>query len=102
MLRGVERAMAARKARDPARFFDVRFADLVRDPAGVVGDLVRHFDLRRAADHDAKVAAYLATERSDGRGRHHYDGRMYGLDPDRIRDRYGAYTTAFLRPEKAA
>jgi hypothetical protein len=102
MLRGVERAMAARAARDPERFFDVRFPDLVRDPAGVVGELARHFDLRRAPDHDAKVAAYLATERPDGRGRHHYDGRMYGLDPDRIRERYGPYTSAFLRPEKAA
>jgi len=102
LLSGVERAMAARVGRDPRRFFDVRFPDLVRDPAAVVRELARWFDLPLAADHPAKVAAYLATERTDGRGRHTYDGSMYGLDPDRIRERYGAYASAFLPPGKAA
>jgi hypothetical protein len=102
LLGGIGRAMAARASHDPRRFFDVRFPDLVRDPAAVVDEILRWFDLPRAEGHDAAVARYLGTKRSDERGRHHYDGRLFGLDADRIRARFADYVSAFLSPDQAA
>ncbi|MEQ1507298.1 MAG: sulfotransferase [Myxococcota bacterium] len=95
MLVGIERAMAARAHLDPARFFDVRFEDLVADPAAVVRNLTAKFDLPTGPDADAKVAAYLSRKRTDERGQHKYDGQLYGLDRAEVHARYGAYIDRF-------
>lgn len=95
LLVGIERALETRTRRDPARFFDVRFDDLVADPAHVVERLSAHFGLDLGTDHRAQVQAYLARKRTDDRGQHHYDGRLYGLDRDRVHERYAAYVRAF-------
>jgi hypothetical protein len=92
---GVERAMAARERHDPARFFDVRFEDLVADPAGLTRRLSEHFDLPVAADHDAQVAAYLANNRPDHRGQHKYDPKLFGLDRGLVLERYAPYIERF-------
>ncbi|MEZ4239528.1 MAG: sulfotransferase [Myxococcota bacterium] len=92
---GVERAMAARERHDPKRFFDVRFEDLVADPAGVVRRLSEHFDLPVAPDHDAQVAAYLSNKRADERGQHKYDPKLFGLDRGLILERYAPYIERF-------
>src|SRR5690606_21146255 len=39
-LQGAERAMAARARANPAQFFDVKFSELVRDPAGMACDIL--------------------------------------------------------------
>lgn len=95
LLVGIERAIAARSRHDPARFFDVRFEDLVADPAGVLERASRWFNLDLPPDHRGAVAEYLSHKRSDDRGRHRYDASLYGLDPDRLRERYAGYIRHF-------
>lgn len=88
---GIERALEVRTRRDPSRFFDVKFEDVVADPAGVVRRLSAHFDLPVQPDHDARVAAYLSKKRGDERGQHKYDGRLYGLDRATVHREYRHY-----------
>ncbi len=95
LLVGIERAMAAREVHDPRRFFDVRFEDLVADPAGVLERASTWFGLDLPPDHRGAVTRYLSHKRSDDRGRHRYDGALYGLDPDRLRERYANYIRHF-------
>ncbi len=95
LLDGVDRAMAARRHRDPSRFYDVRFHELVADPAAVVRKIADHFDLDLAPDHDEAVAAYLAKDREDARGKHKYDPSDYGLSRDQVYGRYAHYIDRF-------
>jgi hypothetical protein len=92
---GVERAMDARTRHDSSRFFDVRFEDLVADPAGVVRNLSHHFDLPLAPDSAAQIQEYLGRKRADDRGQHKYDGRLYGLDRASVHQQYADYIRAF-------
>ncbi|MCB9689368.1 MAG: sulfotransferase [Alphaproteobacteria bacterium] len=92
---GVQRAMAARERHDPRRFYDVRFEELVADPAGVLEKASAWFDLELPPDHRQQVTAYLGQKRSDERGRHRYSADDYGLDPDRVRELYGDYIRQF-------
>jgi Sulfotransferase family len=90
---GIDRALDVRQRRDPARFFDVRFEELVRDPADVVRRMSQHFELPLEPDHDAKVAAYLERKRPDERGMHRYDASLYGLDRSAVHRDYERYIT---------
>jgi hypothetical protein len=91
LLVGIERALEVRTRRDPARFFDVKFEDLVADPAGTIRRMSAHFDLPVEPDHDQQVASYLGKKRQDERGQHKYDGRLYGLDRKRVHEKYRNY-----------
>lgn len=91
---GIDRALDVRARRDPARFFDVRFEDLVRDPAGVTRQLSDHFGLELESDHEQKVADYLQRKRPDERGAHRYDARHYGLDRQDVHRDYARYIDA--------
>jgi hypothetical protein len=95
LLVGIERAMEARTRRDPARFFDVRFEELVADPAAVVRNLHQHFDMPLPPDHAERVSGYLAKKRADERGSHKYDARLYGLDRGLVYEQYGEYIRTF-------
>lgn len=95
MLVGIERAMEARTRHDPARFFDVRFEDLVANPGDVVARLSSHFDLPLAPDFQEQVTSYLGRKRADERGSHKYDGSLYGLDRDAIHRQYADYIRTF-------
>lgn len=95
MLIGVNRAMDARTRHDKARFFDVRFEELVADPGDVVRRMSAHFDLPLAPDFQQQVASYLGRKRADERGQHKYDGRLYGLDRGLVHEQYADYIRTF-------
>lgn len=95
LLVGIERAMEARTRLDPARFYDVRFEELVADPAKVVRDMSSHFSLPLGPDHAERVTAYLSKKRADERGQHRYDGRAYELDKEALRKKYAHYIETF-------
>jgi hypothetical protein len=97
-LRGTERAMATRRHADPARFFDVQFHDLLRDPKRVVQELSEHFQLHNPPDYDARLDAYLSERRGDERGKHVYSAERYGIDPAEVHRRYAPYLEAFQIP----
>lgn len=97
---GVSRAMAVRDRVGDARFLDVAFEDTVSDPKGVLRRICAHFDLPYDSDAlpggmDAAVDGWLASDRSDKRGKHQYDAARYGLDATAVRTLFADYIARF-------
>jgi len=92
---GIQRAMAARAAADPKRFFDVNFHNLVNDQAGTVRAICEYFELPHGEHMDTAVAGWLANRRADHRGAHKYSAARYGIDTARVHDLYRDYIDQF-------
>ncbi len=88
---GMRRMLAARERVDPSRFFDVRYADLVRDPGATVGEIYRHFGMPRAAEMGEAMERWLAEHRQHRHGKHVYRLSDYGLDEEYVRERFAFY-----------
>ena len=96
---GVERAMAARERLGEHRFYDASFEAVCEDPAQVVRDIRKHFDLPHVAGADEAMHTYLtAGHRSDAKGKHRYSAERYGLDADAVRERFSRYIDRFDIP----
>jgi hypothetical protein len=93
-----QRALRARDAGvAPAeRFYDVRYADLMRDPIGTVRGIYEHFELPFRPGLEDVLRRYLAEHRKDKHGRHEYTLAEFGLDAEHERQRYRAYRERFL------
>ena len=94
---GLHRALRVRdEGVVPAeRFFDVRYADLVRDPLGTVRRIYRHFDLVLTPAAEERMRRFLAQHPKDKHGRHSYTLAEFGLDPDEESARYRSYCERF-------
>ena len=95
-LMGVERAMAVRDGLGEANFYDVDFKRLCEEPHSVVSGITEHFGLSPISD--GAINEYLATKRNDARGQHQYTAERYGLNSDRIHERYRSYIERFNIP----
>ncbi len=99
---GIERAMVSRASHDEARFYDMDFKRLVRDPAAAVRDICTHFGLSYGEGMDDAISGWLANKRADQRGAHKYDADLYGLVRPEILDRYSDYIEEFEVSVRAA
>lgn len=97
LMTGVERALEVRKTADEKQFFDVSFNDLQDDPIKVINNITQHFKLD-TVDNDA-LRRYLNTDRSDNKGKHSYKAAHFGVEVNRIRERYRNYMERFGIPE---
>ncbi len=91
----VERAMDFRARVGDDRFADISFADLQTDPLGA---LERGFDrigISFDAASRASVAQWAGRHEPGSQGTHSYQLSDFGLDPDRIRERFAPYCAAF-------
>jgi hypothetical protein len=87
--------MEARSRHNPDQFYDVRFSQLIKDPAAVVSRILNKFDLPNDELTQAGMNAWLNNKRADARGKHQYDPDHYGLDAAQIRGRYQSYIDNF-------
>jgi hypothetical protein len=90
--RGLSRFTAERARHDPARFCDVRYADLVADPVGTVEAIYGYFGLPltgAAADAIRSLAA--ASSRARGESGHQYALGDFGLTAEEVDERFAAY-----------
>jgi hypothetical protein len=78
------------------RFVDLRYTELVRDPLAAVRGIYRHFDLPLSSAAEERMGRYVATHPKDEHGPHNYDLEQFGLDPERERERYRAYSERWL------
>jgi len=99
-LQGARSAHEVRSRHDPRQFFDVRFDDLVGDPAGIVGRISDHFGI--AAPCQRSVKTELRKPRADRPGSHRYSYERLGIDPDQIRSQFRWYTEAYAERKGAA
>lgn len=93
--RGVSLFMQARARHDPARFCDVQFEDLSRDPVGAVRGVYEHFGLRWTDEVQAAVEAENSAAHSGPRApAHRYTLSDFGLSEAEVDERFADYVTA--------
>jgi hypothetical protein len=88
---GVEK----RRAMDPARFFDLPFAELLRDPVAALRRAYAHFGLELSAQAERRMAAWHAAHPQGRHGSHRYSAEQFGLGEAEIDERFAAYRDAF-------
>jgi len=71
-----------------ATFVDLRYEDLVRDPAAAIAAVYAAADLDPPEDPATFVAAYLDAHPRDAHGTHHYTAADFGLDERELRERF--------------
>ncbi|MGA2403155.1 MAG: sulfotransferase [Syntrophobacteraceae bacterium] len=82
------------------RFFNVLYADLIRDPMAVVRLIYRHFDMELTGETEMAMLSFLAANPQNRYGVHRYSLGEFGLDRDTERRRFESYTNYFgIEPE---
>ena len=98
--RMIERAVAARSQADPARFVDVLYRDLMRDPMAQLERIYRQASIPFNAD--AQSAAAHAAERNPQHrhGKHIYDAAHFGLNRAEVEAGFAAYRARYRIPNE--
>lgn len=81
-------AFRADQASKVASFVDLRYEDLVRDPAAAMGAVYAAADLALPPDPAGFVAAYHAAHPRHAHGPHRYTAADFGLDEHELRERF--------------
>ncbi len=97
LARGLEQTMHVRaEQRLPdERVFDMHFREFIRDEIAMVRRIYHHFGLEWTEAAEQRMRGYLAANRQDTRGAHHYALAQSGLDVAVERERYRAYVQHF-------
>jgi hypothetical protein len=94
----VDRMLAYREKHGWESIYDLRYPDLMRDPIGEMKRLYRRFDEPWTEQAERAMAAHLADNPKDRRGKHEYSIAEFGLSAELIRDRFGDYCRRFDLP----
>lgn len=92
---GVRRAMAFRAEHGDDRFVDVAFADLQRDPLGVLASAYEQLGLTMSDLSAGAINEWAEEHKPGGRGQHTYDLADYGITEDGVREEFGDYLDAY-------
>jgi hypothetical protein len=76
---------------DESSFFDMHFAELLKDPIAMVGRIYAHFGLELGAEAEARMRRFLDENPQGKHGTHSYTLEQFGLDPAAERERYRFY-----------
>lgn len=88
---GMERSMATDRRHAPQHFIDIHYAELVRDPIGVVRRIYHRFDYPYSPEFENKMRRFIETDRGVARQRHIYGLEQFGLSQDEVIDRSADY-----------
>jgi hypothetical protein len=89
--RGLALFTAVRARHDPARFCDVRYDDLVADPAGTVESVYQYFGLPLSGAAADAIRSLAAAARAGGDSAHRYALDEFGLTGEDVDERFAAY-----------
>jgi len=90
------RDFAAVRERRPDRFVDVRFGEMLTDPAGQARRVLGELGLAPGPEDDAAFAAYLERNREEHRGSHSYTAEDFGLTDGQLERDFAFYTEVYL------
>ncbi|TFG95622.1 MAG: sulfotransferase [Myxococcales bacterium] len=93
--RGTQRALAARRARDPKQFFDLDFREIDADPFGAVQRIYATFGYELTPDAARAMRRHCEANPRGKHGAHAYSAEEFGLEPGLIRERFADYLAAF-------
>jgi len=88
--RGLALFTAERARHDPARFCDVRYEDLVADPAGTVEAVYGYFGLPLAGAAADAIRSLATAARAGGESAHRYALDDFGLTGEEVDERFEA------------
>ena len=89
---GADRMMAFREGPGAGRqIVDVRYRDFLKDQIGFVAGIYEAFGLEFTDAARAAMAAFIADNKQGKHGSHSYSAEQFGLDDDRVRQRFAAY-----------
>jgi NAD(P)-dependent dehydrogenase (short-subunit alcohol dehydrogenase family) len=99
--RMIDCAEAVRDSRNAARFVDVSYYDLIRDPLAEVRRIYASASLTLVPEAEARMREVLARDVQHRYGRHAYSSRDFGLSPARVEETFADYRARFsIRHEK--
>jgi hypothetical protein len=88
---GLSLFTAERARHDQARFYDVRYDDLVADPAGTVEAIYEHFGLPLTGAAADAIRSLAASSRAGSDSPHRYTLGEFGLAGEEVDERFGSY-----------
>jgi hypothetical protein len=88
---GMKRSMALTPGGDRQQIIDIRYDDLVADPAAMVRRIYAQFGYRFSAAFEQDLARVIENERTAVRARHGYSLQQFGLSPAQVIERSAAY-----------
>ncbi|MEJ2672271.1 MAG: sulfotransferase, partial [Deltaproteobacteria bacterium] len=96
--------LAVQYRQRPGRFqkqlLDVRYAELLRDPLGMVRRIYEHFDLELTPAAELAMRRFMQANPKNKGGVHRYSLEEFGLNPGEERRRFQFYMDFFgLEPE---
>jgi hypothetical protein len=94
-------ALEARKRLPEQNFFDLRYADLMRDPIRSIEGIYRHFGLELSESTREAMRTYLHRHPRSGNRIHTYSLEQFGLSEANQRKRYEAYCARFDIPPES-
>jgi hypothetical protein len=99
----VERMIALRASAkvDPKLFYDLRYADLVRDPIAAIAGIYQHFGIPLSAEAERRMREYLAGKPRGKHGEHRYEFGHTGFDLAAERERFRPYRERYALPSEA-
>ncbi|MGV0852256.1 sulfotransferase family protein [Mycolicibacterium phlei] len=87
--RGLERFNAERAKHDPARFYDLDYFQLVKDPIGVVEEIYDHFGIEFTDEaREAVVRTDELSKQGPRAPKHTYSLADYGLTAEEVKGRF--------------
>ena len=84
-----------RMADGPSRVIDVHYCDLMADQVGTVASILAFAGVPFTHGSRAAVEAFGSDNAKDRHGTHAYSAEEFGLDPARLRRRFGWYIERF-------
>ncbi len=98
----LDRAMDARDRIGEDSFFDVAYADVVRDPVAVVGAIYERFGITWDAEKEARLRSFHATNPQHKYGTHTYSLAEIGVERAPLDARFARYYDRYDVPREDA
>jgi hypothetical protein len=95
----LEKLLDARNGLRPQPFFDVDYADLVREPITVVRRIYGRLGIELSSTVEFRMRTFLKSNSPAKYGRHSYSLAEFGMDPERLSERFRSYRERFNLPE---
>jgi hypothetical protein len=89
------RGMAAVDALGPDRIIDVHYADMLRDPMGVMRKLYQQLGDELTPEAEAAMQAWIDDNPQDKFGKHEYKLAQYGLTKEKLEPMFAAYLSRY-------
>jgi hypothetical protein len=98
----LDRAMDARDRIGEESFFDVAYADLVRDPVAVVGSIYQRFGIEWNDEKEQYFREFHAANPQHKYGTHTYSLAEVGVERGPLDERFARYTERYDVPREEA